>query len=209
MVTGPDGDQFGEDHPQQTQFASQIDGASAMPVLQHLLEFLSDPFVADDQDLGGHFLDGSRGGFVECEFKPRCQPDGAEHPKLVFTEALQRFTNRPQQLELQVPLAPDVVVHLLGDGIVEHPVHGEVPALSIFFRSRERDVFRAATVVVGALRAERGDFDLSRAAPFWPQHHDHPKARPDGQRPPMAKDCLDLFRPSAGRDVVVIGCPSQ
>src|SRR5688572_6632441 len=103
----------------------------------------------------------------------RGEADGAEHPQLVLGKPLVRIANGPQDVVLQIFLAADIVVVLVGNGIEENAVDGEVAALGILLGTGEGDRVRSAAVGIANVAAEGGNFNLSGF--FGAQDGDHAK----------------------------------
>ena len=87
------------------------------------------------------------------------EADGAEEAETVFGKAGEGIADGADLLGSEIGLALDVIEEFVFEGIEKHAVDGEVAALGIFLGGGEGDGGRAATVEVGAVDAEGGDFE--------------------------------------------------
>ena len=97
---------------------------------------------------------------------------------------------------------------LVGDGIEQHAVDGEVAAEDVFARvGGVADGIGTAAVGVGAVRAEGGDFggDLVAVDLLADQHYAEVCADGEGLR----EERDDLVRGGGRGDVVILGCDAE
>src|SRR5690606_26899054 len=95
----------------------------------------------------------------------------------------------------------------LGNGDVEEAVDRKVATAGVDLGGAELHVVGVTAIAVAPLATKRGDFD--RASPLRPQHRDHPKSDPRGNRPPRTKEPAYLVGRRTGRHIVVFWLLSQ
>ena len=116
---------------------------------------------------------------------------------MVFAKALGSVADGAQCARGNIRFAAHPVVNLAGDRIEEEPVHGEIAPASVGLRVTELHLARMASIDVFAVGAKGGYFKLFLRLQH--QHHAKTFANPDRPR----EQCLHLFRPRAGGDVVI------
>ena len=97
--------------------------------------------------------------------------DGPEKTEAILPETGGRLADGPDRFGPEVTLALNEIEHLLLEGVEKHAVDGEVAPLGVFFRRGESDGGRTATVQIGAVDPEGGDFKHMIAL----LEADHPK----------------------------------
>src|SRR6185312_15324479 len=150
---------FGQDLFEEAEAVEEFEGAAGAALGQHAGEFVADAFEADLMDLVGAAADGGFGAGLDFKIKAGGEADGSEHTELVFVEALGGVSDGANDVGVEIGASLDVIENLAGLRIEEHSVDGEVAAEDVFFGLfGEADGVGAATVVVGSVAAEGGDF---------------------------------------------------
>ena len=98
---------------------------------QHLFQFLRDPLGGDHRDRSRHRLDRLAGLAFDREPKPRGEPRGAEQSELVLGEPGDRVADGADDPGLDVGPTANEVEDLAAEGVEEHPVNREIPALGV------------------------------------------------------------------------------
>ena len=156
--------------------------------------------------LGTHFADG--GGVLlhdgerrrlDLEPKLHSEAHGAEQAQPVLAKALRRIADGADAPGLEVCLAADPVVQLVGERIVKQAVDGEVAPQGILACVGEADAAGSSAVGVVALGAEGSHLIFVAGL----EHHDHAELFAD--RDGFTEQVLDLIRRGVGGDVVVGG----
>src|SRR5262249_43123464 len=114
-----------------------------------------------------------------------------------------RVADRAQYFRLQVRLPADVVDHAAVERVEKHAVDGEVTALRIFSRRRERHRLGPAAIDIGPVRPKSRHLDL-RERPVRPPRADDlddAETHPDLDR--LLERLNDVFRPGRRGDVVI------
>ena len=95
--------------------------------------------------------------------KSKCggESHGSQHTKFVFTEPVNRISNRAHNTSRQIFSTADVVNDFIPDRIEEQPVDRKVTAACIFLGATELHRVRSASVEVLAVAAEGRDFNLT------------------------------------------------
>ena len=137
----------------------KIEAAGGIGAGKNFDEFIADAFGGDDFGIGGESAKGLPGGGFDGEAELDGEADGAEEAETVFGKADEGITDGANLLSCEVGLAVDVVEEFIFEGIKKHAVDGEVAALGIFLGGGEGDGGGAATVEVGTVDAEGGDFE--------------------------------------------------
>ena len=152
----------------EAEFFQHRHGGGAGGVFEDEAEFLADTLAGDGLEVGGVAKDGGTGGGFEGEVETGGETHSTQHAEVVFAEAGFGVADGAEGLGLDINLAPDEVVELagaiIGEGVEEEAVAGEVAAKGVLFGGREVDRVGVAAVSVGAVGAEGGDFDLQALA---------------------------------------------
>lgn len=172
------------------------------------MEHDSEEFVADAFDADGGEGVGLGAEGVPCEgidgvVEGSGEADGAEEAEPVFGEAEGRVADGAERVVFEVVAAADEVDEVTGERVEEHAIDGEVAALGVGFRGGEDDVVRAAAVEVGAVGAERGDFEEVAV------EVDDDDAEVSADELGAGEELEDLVRGGAGGDVVVVGLAAE
>ena len=136
----------------------KIEAAGGIGAGENFDEFIADAFGGDDFGVGGESAEGFPGGGFDGKAELDGEADGAEEAEAVFGKAGEGIADGADLLGSEVGLALDVVEEFIFEGIKKHAVDGEVAPLSIFFGGGEGDGGGSATVEVGTVDAEGGDF---------------------------------------------------
>lgn len=197
LTAGEVGD-FGEEEAEETAGVEEVEAANAGGGGENFHQFVADSFRADGVDPGSRGANGLPGRRVDLEVQGGGEPDGAKHAKFVFAESVGGIADGAEGAGFQVGEAVDVIENAVFDGVVEETVDGEIAALGVGAGIREFDGFRAATVEVLAIAAERRDFVFGAAL----EDDDHAKLRAD--RNGSREESRDLPRVRAGGNVNVV-----
>jgi len=136
----------------------EIEAAGRIRAGENFNEFIADAFGGYDFGVGGENAEGFPGGGFDGKAELDGEADGAEEAEAVFGKAGEGIADGADLLGSEIGLALDVVEELIFEGIEKHAVDGEVAPLGIFLGGGEGDGGGAATVEVGAVDAEGGDF---------------------------------------------------
>ncbi len=136
----------------------KIEAAGGIGAGENFNEFIADALGGDDFGVGGESAEGFPGGGFDGKAELDGEADGAEEAETVFGKAGEGIADGADLLGCEIGLALDVVEEFIFEGIEKHAVDGEVATLSIFLGGGESDGGGAATVEVGAVEAEGGDF---------------------------------------------------
>ena len=142
--------------------------------------------------------EGRPGGGVDLEVERGGETHGAQEAQAVLAETRGGVADGAQDARGEVGPTADEVDHLVGNGVEEHAVDGEIAAFGVAPGRGEGDIDGAAAVDVDAVGAEAGDLELRLAI----QDADDTEVRADG-------DCareqrLHLLGAGAGGDVEVV-----
>ncbi len=137
----------------------KIEAASGIGAGKNFNELIADAFGGNDFGIGGKSAKGFPGGGFDGEAELNGEANGTEEAEAVLGKAGQGIADGADLLGSEIGLAVDVVEKFVFEGIKKHAVDGEVATLSIFLGGGEGDGGRAATVDVGAVDAEGGDFE--------------------------------------------------
>jgi hypothetical protein len=174
--------------------------AAARPAAhQDPTDFIPDPLGADPPDGGYLTPDGREGCLFDHEVERSRKADRPEHPQVIFSEALLRIADRPDEMPLDVAAA----LHMIDDParlrIHEEAVHGEVAPADILLGCRKSDPGGAASVIIIRFGPEGRHFVM--AIPH--ADDDNAEACAHGDRP--GEEGLNLLRPGRGDDVEIRG----
>ena len=136
----------------------EIEAASRIGAGENFDEFIADAFGGNDLGVGGESAKGFPGGGFDRKAELDGEADGAEEAKTVFGKAGEGIADGADLLASEIGLALDVVEEFVFEGIKKHAVDGEVTPLSIFLGGGEGDGGGPATVEVGTVDAEGGNF---------------------------------------------------
>ena len=136
----------------------EIEATGGIGAGENFDEFIADAFGGDDFGVGGESAEGFPGGGFDGKAELDGEADGAEEAEAVFGKAGEGIADGADLLGCEIGLAVDVVEEFVFEGIKKHAVDGEVAPLGIFFGGGEGDGGGAATVEVGTIDAEGGDF---------------------------------------------------
>jgi hypothetical protein len=136
----------------------EIEAAGGIGAGENFDEFIADAFGGDHFGFGGESAEGFPGGGFDGEAELDGEADGAEEAEAVFGKAGEGIADGADLLGCEIGLAVDVVEEFIFEGIKKHAVDGEVAPLGIFLGGGEGDGGGPATVEVGAVDAEGGDF---------------------------------------------------
>ena len=137
----------------------KIEAAGGIGAGENFDEFIADAFGGDDFGVGSESAEGFPGGGFDGKAELDGEADGAEEAETVFGKAGEGIADGADLLGSEIGLALNVVEEFIFEGIKKHAVDGEVASLGIFLGGGEGDGGRAATVEVGAVDAEGGDFE--------------------------------------------------
>jgi hypothetical protein len=136
----------------------KIEAAGGIGAGENFNEFIADAFGGNNFGVGGESAEGFPGGGFDGEAELDGEADGAEEAEAVFGKAGEGIADGADLLGSEIGLALDVVEEFIFEGIKKHAVDGEIAALGIFLGGCESDGGGAATIEVGAVDAEGGDF---------------------------------------------------
>ena len=136
----------------------KIEAAGGIGAGKNFNELIADAFGGDDFRIGGESGKGFPGGGFDGEAELDGKANGTEEAEAVLGKAGEGIADSADLLGSEIGLAVDVVEKFVFEGIKKHAVDGEVAPLGIFLRGGEGDGGGAATVEVGAVDAEGGDF---------------------------------------------------
>ena len=119
-------------------------------------ELGADALGADAGEVGGFGAEGSPGGGFDAPLADGGKADGAQEAEAVFAEAAEGVADGAQEAGAEVVETADVVDDLLGDGVVEEGVDGEVAALGVVLGGGVGDGGGVAAILVAAVGAEGG-----------------------------------------------------
>lgn len=137
----------------------KIEAAGGIGAGKNFDEFIADAFGGDDFGIGGESAEGFPGGGFDGEAELDGEADGTKEAEAVFGKAGEGIADGANLLGSEIGLALNVVEEFVFEGIEKHAVDGEVAALGIFLGGGEGDGGGAATVEVGTVDAEGGDFE--------------------------------------------------
>lgn len=136
----------------------KIEAAGGIRAGENFNEFIADAFGGDNFGVGGESAEGFPGGGFDGKAELDGEADGAEKAEAVFGKTGEGIADGADLLGSEIGLALNVVEEFIFEGIKKHTVDGEVAPLGIFLGGGEGDGGGAATVEVGAVEAEGGDF---------------------------------------------------
>ena len=136
----------------------KIEATGGIGAGENFDEFITDTFGRNNFGVGGESAEGFPGGGFDGKAELNGEADGAEEAETVFGKAGEGIADGTDLLGCEIGLALDVVEEFVFEGIKKHAVDGEVAPLSIFFGGGEGDRGGSATVEVGTVDAEGGDF---------------------------------------------------
>jgi len=136
----------------------EIEAAGGIGAGENFDKFIANAFGRYDFGVGGESAEGFPSGGFDGKAKLDGESDGAEEAEAVFGKAGEGIADGADLLASEIGLAVDVVEEFIFEGIKKHAVDGEVAPLGIFLGGGEGDGGGAATVEVGAVDAEGGDF---------------------------------------------------
>lgn len=194
---------LGQQLAQESARIEQVEAAHPAGVGEDLHQLVADALGAHDMDLRGEVADGRPCIRLDLEAEPGGEADAAQDAQLVLLEALARIPDGADDARLEIGAAADVVDHAFLDGIVEKAVDREIAPPGIALGIGKGDGFRVASVAVLAIGAEGGDFVFTAIL----EHDNDAELRPD--RHGAREQALDLFRPGAGGDVIVLGLRAE
>jgi len=137
----------------------KIEAAGGIGADKNFDEFIADAFGGDDFGIWGESAKGFPSGGFDGEAELNGKANGTEEAEAVLGKAGEGIADGANLLGCEIGLAVDVVEKFVFEGIKKHAVDGEVAPLSILLGGGEGDGGRAATVEVGAVDAEGGDFE--------------------------------------------------
>jgi len=137
----------------------EIEAAGGIGAGENFDEFIADAFGRNDFGVGGESAEGFPGGGFDGKAELDGEADGAKEAEAIFGKAGEGIADGADLLGCEIGLAVDVVEEFIFEGIKKHAVDGEVAPLGIFLGGGESDGGGAATVEVGAVDAEGGDFE--------------------------------------------------
>lgn len=136
----------------------EVEAAGGIGAGENFDEFITDAFGGNHFGVGGKSAEGFPGGGFDGEAELDGEADGAEEAEAVLGKAGEGIADGADLLGSEIGLALDVVEEFIFEGIKKHAVDGEVAPLGIFFGGGEGDGGGPATVEVGTVDAEGGDF---------------------------------------------------
>lgn len=203
LIAGDGGENLGQDLLEQTAVAEQVQSARGVGRAEEFQEFLADAFGADGENLRGAGLERSEGFGFDLKIELRGEADGAEQAEIIFGKTFGGRADGAEEFRAQIAFAADPVVELLGDGVEEKAIDGEVAAGGVGLGVAEGDLFRVAAVLVIGLGAKGGD--LKFAAGFEDDEDAELAADGNGAR----ENGFDLGGQGRGGDVVVLGFAAE
>jgi len=136
----------------------EIEAAGGIGAGENFDKFIANAFGRYDFGVGGESAEGFPSGGFDGKAKLDGESDGAEEAEAVFGEAGEGIADGADLLGSEVGLTLNVVEEFIFEGIKKHAVDGEVAPLGILLGGGEGDGGGAATVEVGSVDAEGGDF---------------------------------------------------
>ncbi len=163
-------------------------------------ELLPDPLDGDGgKELIGMRADSCFRGALNVKAEAASEADSADHPEPVFFDPLMGIADGADDFGFEIDAAVDIIEDLFSEGVVEHPIDGEVAAVGIFSGCGEFNAGGSAAVMIVEIASKGGDFIL---VPVDDDDED-PKGNADGDG--MGKEGLDGLGRGVGRDVDVVG----
>jgi len=184
----PDGDQAG--------IMQEIQAAGGVGAGQDFDQLLPDALGGEIFGFRGQAHQGFPSRGLDLKAQLYGEADGPEQTKPVLAKAGPGIPDGADRFGLQIGPALHKIQHLVLQGIEKHAVDGEVATFGILLRCGESDGGGAATVEVGSVNAEGGDFKNVLAL-FEP---DHAKGLALGIRG-LGKNGLDLIRRGGRGDI--------
>ena len=194
---------LGQDDRQESRGLEQLEAPAGATLDEDLDDLVPDALGRDVGEVRGRGHDRRVGRGVDCESEPGSEAHGAEHPQAVLVDARARVADRADHPGAKVVGAADEVDDAVGERVPEERVDGEVAPARILLRRAEVDAARAASVDVGVVGAEGGDFEARAAV----QDEDDAELRAD--RDGSGKEGLYGLGRGVGRDVVVERLPAE
>ena len=136
----------------------KIEATGGIGAGENFNKFIADAFGGDDFGVGGESAEGFPGGGFDGKAELDGEADSAEEAEAVFGKAGEGIADGAYLLGSEIGLALNVVEEFIFEGIKKHAVDGEVAPLGIFLGGGEGDGGGAATIKVGAVDAEGGNF---------------------------------------------------
>lgn len=154
-------------------------------MMKHHPEFRPDPLGTDHENLFGTFADDREAGAVESKVESSGEADGSQHPQLIFGDPFSRVTDGAHHSLLEIALSADEIEQTVFEWVEEHAVDREISPLSVLLGRAVSDMVWMATVRVGGIATEGGNFDRTDFG--WAQQGDYSEGRADGQGAVMAE----------------------
>ena len=189
---------FGNPGGDQPGVMEEVKSAGRVGAGENFNQLLPDALGSEVFGFGGEASEGRPGLGLDGEAKLDGKPDGAEEAETVLGEAGGGIADRADGLGGQVRFAAHIVEDLVFQGVKEHPVDGEVPALGVFLGGGEGDRGGASAIQIGAIDPKGGDF--KHMIPLF--QADHPESLPLGIGS-FRKKRLNLVGRRRGGDVHV------
>ena len=139
---------FGENMFQEPAFMKEVEGDFGVGAGEHFGELFADALPANFSYFGAELFEGVEGVLFDFKVEAGGEPEGADHPELVFPEALVGIPDCADDFMVDVADALDEIDDFFFDRIVEEAVDGEVAAEHVFFVGGEFDVVGPAAVGV-------------------------------------------------------------
>jgi hypothetical protein len=214
-------DSLGEDDLKETGGVEEFQGAARSAFAEHAGEFFADALATDGCDTGGVSLDGAEGLGFDGEAEAGGEADRAQHAKPIFFKTQGRVADGADGFGGEIGSTADqiedggveIAIALEAGDVEEHAVDGEVAAEDVFARvKRKADGVGPATVTIGSVVAEGGDFDsglLALGGVFRRFVADQDDAEVGSDRESFAAEAgeegYDLAGGGGGGDIVVVG----